>query len=115
MATVAAVIDRAANDLGLLRLGQTLQSQDSARINSAYNEVYAMLKHEGINNWISTGAIPDEVVPYIAVLMADNCLSTYAVSDSRYKRIKQDSVSAMREIRKLTAPKYISQEEPAGF
>lgn len=115
MGTVAAVINRAANDLGMLRLGQALQAQDSTRINSAYIEVYAQLKKEGINIWASTGTIPDEIVPHLANLMADNCLSTYAVSMERYKRIKTDVATAMREIRKFTAPMYVSQDEPAGF
>jgi hypothetical protein len=115
MATVTAVIDRAANDLGLLRLGQTLQAQDSARITSAYNEIYAQLKKEGIATWASTGTVPDEVVPFLATMMADNCLSTYALSLERYKRIKTDVQGAMRDIRKNTAPIYVSQDEPAGF
>ena len=44
MATKTDIRDRAGSDLGLLRLGQSLQSQDATRITSAIDEVYADLK-----------------------------------------------------------------------
>ena len=115
MATTAEVIDRAANDLGLLRLGQTLQSQDNTRISAAYDEVYAMLVNEGLAIWASTADVPDALVPHVAALMADNCINTYGVSKERFQRIKTASVPAMREIRKLTAPDFISQDSGAGY
>lgn len=115
MATLAEVRDRAANDLGILALNQTLQSQDSTRITSAYNEVYAQLKKDGLANWTSTGSVPAEFVPYVANLVADNCLSTYGVSVDRYTRIKNEVSRSMREIRKLAAPDYPSMSEANDF
>lgn len=115
MATVAEVIDRTAGDLGLLRLGQVLQAQDNTRITAAYNEVHAQLKKEGLATWASTGAIPTELVPHVAALMADNCLSNYGVSLDRFKRIKIAVASAMPEIRRLTATHYASQSEPSDY
>lgn len=120
MATVSEVVDRAANDLGILRLGQSLQAQDSTRINSAYNEVYAQLKTEGIATWTSTGAVPAEVVPHVAALVADNCLGTYSVSNDRYTRIKNavganDGDRAKRAIRKLVSSDYPSMADPVDY
>jgi hypothetical protein len=115
MATVSAVVDRAANDLGLLKLGQTLQAQDSTRITSAYNEVYAQLKKDGLATWTSTGDIPADLVQHVVTLVADNCVNTYGVSDSRYKRLKMDVPAARREIRKLTAPNYVSMDNAQEF
>jgi len=108
MATKAEVRDRAANDLGLLRLGQSLQSQDATRIESAYDEVYQDLVDQGVATWTSTGAIPTKVVPHVAALVADNCLNTYSVADSRYARIKASSANAFREIRRLVTAHYVS-------
>jgi len=115
MATVSALVDRAANDLGLLRLGQTLQPQDSTRITSAYNEVYAQLLEDGLAAWTSTGDIPAKMVPYVTALVVDNCINTYGVSDSRYKRLKVEVPMAKREIRKLVAPDHVSTDNATGF
>jgi hypothetical protein len=119
MATKAQVRDRAANDLGLLRLNQSLQAQDATRIESAYTEVYAQLKAEGMALWSSTADIPSAVVPYIVALMADNCLGTYGVSPERYQRIKlaagDDGEIAKRAIRKYLSPDYPSMDNPTDY
>ena len=115
MATTTEIRDRAANDLGLLRLGQTLQSQDATRISSAYTEVYAMLKKDGLAAWTSTGDIPAEYVKYVIALVVDNCVNTYGVSDSRYQRLKIEVPGALREIRKLAAKDHASMEDPVDY
>jgi len=58
MATRNEVRDRVANDLGILRLGQSLQHQDSVRILASYDEVYDRLKVDGLAIWSSTGDVP---------------------------------------------------------
>lgn len=114
MATQENIRDRAGNDLGILRLNQSLQDQDAKRIESAYTEVYAQLKQEGLATWAYEGEVPDEVVPYVVALVADNCLSTYGVSDKRYQRIKIAVSSALDNIRKNVNDDYIS-DEPTNY
>ena len=115
MATKAELRDRAANDLGLLRLGQSLQAQDVTRIESGFDEVYADLKTDGLNVWASTGSCPAELTPHVAALIADNCLNTYGVSPERYQRIKNASGNAKREIRRLITPEHESVDEPTDY
>ncbi len=115
MATKAELRDRAANDLGLLRLGQSLQAQEVTRIESGFDEVYADLKTDGLNVWASTASCPVELVPHVAALIADNCLNTYSVSGERYKRIKIASSVAKREMRRLITPAHESAEEPTDY
>ncbi len=115
MATKAELRDRAANDLGLLRLGQALQAQDVTRIEAAFDEVYADLGTEGLNVWSSSGSCPAALNPHVAALMADNCLNTYSVSVERYQRIKAASGMAKREIRRLVTPEYESVDEPTDY
>lgn len=115
MATAAEIRDRAASDLGMLMIGQSLQAQDATRITSGYTEVYAALKKEGLATWASTAAVPDELVPYVVALVADNCLNTYGVSTERYNRIKLIVASALREIRKLVAPDYASSDDAVDY
>lgn len=51
MATKAETRDRAATDLGILRLNQSLQHQDKVRVEAGYDEVHADLKEEGLATW----------------------------------------------------------------
>lgn len=117
--TKAQVRDRAAEELGRLRPGQALQSQDDTRISEAYDEVYADLKNEGLNIWPSTGSVPDELVPFVSGLVALRCTGTYGVSQERFQRIISvtgiDGNQAKREIRRLVMPAYESMEEPTDF
>jgi len=115
MTTVAQIIDRAAGDLGIKRLNQPLQDQDKKRIESAYNEVYADLKEDGLATWTSSGEIPSKVVPFLATLMAVNCLNNYGVSDKRYQRIKLAEKGAKRGIRRLVITDHVSSSEPTDF
>lgn len=117
--TKSQVRDRAAEELGRLRPGQSLQSQDATRIGAAYDEVYADLKNEGLNTWASTGNVPDELVPFVSALVALRCCNTYGVSQARFQRIVSvagvDGNQAKREIRRLVTPAHESMEEPTDF
>lgn len=101
--------------LGLLRFGQDLQNQDQVRIEAAFDEVYDDLKDEGLAIWASTAAVPTELVPHMAALVAMNCTEDYGVSDSRYQRIAAKAGVAKREIRRLVTPAFESLEEPADY
>lgn len=115
MATVAQVYDGALELLGILGLGQTISSTDSARMVRAYNQVYADLKAESLASWASDGTVPDEIVPHLEALMALNACDTYYVSEARYQRILRKAGVAKREIRRLTIPDYESLEDPVDF
>jgi len=117
--TKAEIRDRAATELGRLRLGQSLQHQDKVRIEDAYSEVYEDLKDEGLNIWPSDGNVPDSLVPYVSGLMALNCANTYGVSNERFQRIVAvtgvDGERAKREIRRLVNPQHESLEDPSDY
>lgn len=115
MATKAETRDRAAQDLGRLRVGQSLQDQDKVRIEAAYDEVYDQLKEEGLNTWASDGDCPDAVAPHLAALVADNCLNTYGAPPERYQRIKLAAAVAIREIRRHVTPEWESLEDPTDY
>ena len=115
MATAAEIRDRAANDLGVMRLGQSLQYQDQVRIEAAYAEVYAQLKTKGEAIWASDGDVPDELTPHVAALIAENCLQTYSVSTERYQRIKIEANKARRDIPMYTTPEHEDGEDPTDY
>ena len=115
MATKLETVDRAANDLGVLRLGQSLQTADQTRINTAYDEVYADLKEEGLATWASTASVPSELVTHVVALICEQCSETYSLSDNRFARLQTRWVKAKREIRRLTTPRYESLGEAVNY
>jgi len=115
MATKAEIRDRAANDLGILQLGQVLQSQDKTRIEAGYDEVYAQLKKDGFATWASTASVPNELTPHVAALVADNCSGVYGLSPARFERVKLSAINGDREIRKFATADYVSQEDATDY
>ncbi len=119
MATKAEVRDQALELLGVLRIGQSPQDQDKVTIETAYDEVYADLKKDGLATWSSTGSVPAELVPHVAHLVAFARIDVYGVSNERYQRILaktgENGWIAKREIRRLTTPDYESLEEPTDY
>lgn len=117
--TAAEIRDRAGEELGIKQIGQSMQSQDAARLNDAYEEVYARLKHEGLATWAVAGSVPDEVAQYVIYMTAHNAIVTFGISDSRASRILAHTGGnddlALREIRKYIAPAYVSQDEPVDY
>jgi len=107
------VQNRAASDLGILRLGQALRPEDLTRIEAAYDEVYAQLKKEGLTSW--TDDVPDAVVPFVVSLICENCLGTYGVSPERYQRIVNVSTTAKVKIREQVNPAHVSMSDPEDF
>ncbi len=115
MATKAEIRDRAAQDLGILQLGQALQSQDATRIESAYDEVYAQLKKDGLAVWASSGNTPDEITPHVSALVAENCAGVYGLSSERFQRVVFAASKGKREIRKYATQDFVSQDEATDY
>lgn len=117
--TKAEIRDRAAEELGVLRLGQALQHQDQVRIEKGYDEVYAELKSDGIVAWASTASVPDEYVPPMAFLVALNCSGVYGLSQERFARIVAkaglDGELAKRDIRKFIRPHHELTDEATDY
>lgn len=110
--------DRAASVAGLLRPGQSLQSQDATRIEQAYAEVYADLEVDQLASFLST-SVPDEVAPHVVMMVAHNFAEEYGISDARYQRILthcgRDNDLVKREIRKVINPWYASQDGVSDY
>ncbi len=119
MATKADIRQRVGEDLGLVPMGQALESQHATRIDTAYDEVYARLKEEGLATWASTGSVPDKLVPYVALLIEEKLLISYSVPDARYQRIKaeagQDGEDAILALAALAKPEHESMDGVEDF
>lgn len=114
MATKAQVRQRVAEDLGLVAMGEGIQSQDQVRIDASYSEVYELLKEENLATWASTADVPNKVFPYYALMMEEKLARSYALSDARYGRILamagQDGDLAKAKIARLVTPEYQSTD-----
>lgn len=122
MATKQEVKNRALEELGVKTIGQGAHNKDDTRIGTAYTEVYADLKKEGLAVWAEAGTIPDDVAPHLVNLMALNAINTYKVSPALFGRLTHGTNSVMqgisiskREIRPLTVPDHESLDEPKNF
>lgn len=119
MATKADIRQQVGEDLGLVPVGQLLESQDQIRIDSAYDSVYARLKELGLATWAVAGDIPTKLVPYVALLMAEKLLISYSVPESRYVRIKNevgvDGQTAISNIAEMIVPEYESTDTGQDF
>ena len=118
--TKAEVRNRVGSDfLGILRLGQPLQSQDDTRISDAYDEVYEQLKKDGLATWASTASVPAAIVPHMVALIAQQCQGTYSLSLPRQALLLQaagiNGENAKSEIRKLASQDFSSKDDPVDF
>jgi hypothetical protein len=119
MATKAEVRQRVGEDLGLVPIGQDLESQDQARIDATYDEMYARLKEKGLAAWASDGEVPDRIVPYFCLLMEEKLLTSYSVPENRNIRIRtdagEDGEKALLKLSQLTIQEYESIDDNTDF
>lgn len=119
MATKAEIRQRVGEDLGLIPVGQTLESQDQNRIDATYTEMYERLKEKGIATWPSAGPVPAKLVPSFCLLMCYHLLTSFSVPDSRYVRITQDAGPdgslALNALASFALPEYESHNDMADF
>lgn len=103
MATVAQIVDKALDRLGVLGTGQTSQSEDVERLTAAYNEVYAALSAKNLTTWDIDEQVPDEYVNPVVSMVAFARVDDYSVPDAKYQRITIANSAAIPEIRELQA------------
>lgn len=114
--TKAQIRDRVASDyLGILQLNDSLQDQDKTRIEQGYDEVYQYLKTKGLATWASTASVPNDIAPYMIIMVAENCRTTYGLSKEREARIIGKFVTAEQNIRELTSLDSPLKTEPTNY
>ena len=101
MAQPNAIRNQAARKLGLLGVGQTLQSEISTDLDQAYIEVFNALDAMNQAPWDVDDDVPDEYVPFLAALVADKRLVDYKTPPERLALIKAEASDAWGAIREL--------------
>lgn len=89
--TAAQIREKALKKLGVKATGQTTQSEITADLDKAYEEVYAMLATRALTTWDSDEDIPDEFVAPVVALVADARKDEYSIPNDRYTRIALDA------------------------
>ena len=117
--TKAQIVDRAAQECGKLRLGQSLQTQDQTRFEAAYDEVYGELENEGLAVWLSTASVPTKLAKLMVFLVAHNVSGTYGISGARFERIVlitgAEDEKAYRQMKKIITPPHSSEDENVDY
>ncbi len=112
--TKAQIRDRASEMLGFNPTRQTLESNISTRIEESYDEVYEMLKDDGLAIWASTGSVPTVLVPFVSALVAQGCISL-GTSNERIQLVESKAATAKKMIMRYTTPHYQSQEDAKDY
>lgn len=119
MSTKAEVLQQVGEDLGLVPIGQSLESQDQLRIDAAYVQTYDRLKERGLAAWVAAGPIPDRFVPYLCLLIEQRLLISYSIPESRYVRINSecgpDGAQAIKKLAELVVPEYDGSTSNTDF
>lgn len=119
MATKAEVRQRVGEDLGIVPIGQDLESQDQTRIDTGIDEAFALLKERGLAAWASTGEVPDKAVPHFCLLVEFMLLVSYSVPDSRYVRITSlagaDGELAVKKIAGVVVQEHESLDSATDY
>ena len=119
MATKAEIRQQVGEDLGLVPIGQTLESQDQTRIDNTFTSMYNLLKNKGLAAWAVASEVPEELVPDFCLLMEERLLISYSVPENRFLRIKSSAgdggVLAIARIADLVTPPYVSTDDPVDY
>lgn len=113
--TKAQIRDRIAQEIGILETGQSLSDTDKVRIEQGYDEVYADLKRDNLNYWSGSGDIPNQFVPYVVALVADNISNTYSIPNERTVRLLPMIQRAKAKISSLGAEPYKSTKNSVDY
>lgn len=106
---------RVASALEIVPLGQSLESQDSTRLDQAYTEIYEELESKELAIWAINDPVPSSIANYVINLIAVNCLLDYPQSTEKNNLIYTTGASALSNIRKVVYPTYISTDLPKDY
>lgn len=115
MATKAKVKEEAGQMLGIIRIGQSLNPTQDAKMNEYWNETRDELVEEELGVYPAAGPVQDRIKPHVAALMALKGTESFSITPARYQRVVAKANVAKREIRKNVTPKYESAEEPTDY
>ena len=115
MATTAQIRINAAENLGILGEGETLESEVSSDLAEAYDDIYRELESEGLATWSSTADIPKQYSISVAMLVAEARAVKYKVPVERYQQIKFEAAEGLKKIRRLQARGMMGQTKIENF
>lgn len=117
--TASEIRHRVGEDLSIIAIGATLNAEDDARIEAAYNECYDRLKELGLAIWALSGSVPDALVPAFSSMIEATLLVSYSVPTDRYNRIilmaGQNGEFSVNRIAALVAQGETSTDGPEDF
>lgn len=105
--------NRALEEMGLLRKGETADSAQAQSLDEAYVELYGELQEDQLTGAFTvTSGVPIQFVRPIVVLIALRRANTWRIPDARYQTIVieagADGDRAMGKIRKFVNGRNVS-------
>jgi hypothetical protein len=91
----------------------TPDSNDTAIIEAAYDQVYATLKTRHLVSWAPSGEVPDECVNPVVYLTAAQRLSLFTVPLDAQQYILSQAATAVGDLTEVLALDYAPVQVPS--
>ena len=109
------VRNSAARKLGILGVGQTLQSEYAADLDDAYGELHSQLLNLGAIDFGPTSDVPAAYAPAVASLLAQMRMLEYKPPPERMIAIQNDAQEAWTMIWRLHERPRMGQVEVSDY
>ena len=113
--TKAEIAQQVAERLRVVPIGQTLQSQDRAKLDLHYDQIYNELKVKGLATWSATGSVPTELQGHMSNMVAFDATDVYQVSNDLYARLAASDARSRLYLRELATPATPSMDPVRDF
>ena len=123
MATKQDIRNQVLRRLKVLPAGQTADSEDASIVETAYDNLHALLTEREVINWGSSDDIPSEAVLPIVSLVADAVADEFLTKNDEQRRIRlrleaygqTGNAGAFSDLQRLIAVPYVSTPVEADY
>ena len=123
MATKQDIRNQVLRRLKVLPAGQTADSEDASIVETAYDNLHALLTEREVINWGASDDIPSEAVLPIVSLVADAVADEFLTKNDEQRRIRlrleaygqTGNAGAFSDLQRLIAVPYVSTPVEADY
>ena len=87
----------------------TPEANDTAIIEAAYDNVYAMLNEKHLVSWELTGSVPDQLIDPVMMLTAAARITLFTVPQDVQAIVISSASQAVKTITEMQALDYVSE------
>ena len=108
--TKAEIAEKVLQKLGVLESGEAVDSDDQTIVEDKYDSWYAVLAADDKVSWGSGDDIPNAAAASVVSIIANDCLTEFAIPQDKQMIIARDANIAMDNLKKLEYVDYVPCE-----